>query len=117
MAEVTGPISTLPGARHAVPPGTKCDLHPDRDAVARIQGETDSMGAELNDCCKECVDEIKNAPPTTGTCDWCHTPDVELKNRRDLDEGMAGRVYEVCSECIKKDNARISAGLDEYDYD
>ena len=49
MAEVTGPISTLPGARHALPAGTMCDEHPDRPAVARVQGETDSFGCELND--------------------------------------------------------------------
>lgn len=39
MADVTGPISTLPGASHAVPDGTKCDRHPRRKAVARIQGD------------------------------------------------------------------------------
>jgi hypothetical protein len=47
MGEVTGPISTLPGHSHQVPDGTVCDDHPDRPAVARIQGETDSFGAEL----------------------------------------------------------------------
>jgi hypothetical protein len=57
MAEVTGPISTLPGAGHAFPDGTKCDQHPDRDAVARIQGETDSMGCEMHDMCEECAEE------------------------------------------------------------
>jgi CRISPR/Cas system-associated protein Cas10 (large subunit of type III CRISPR-Cas system) len=74
------------------------------------------MGAELNDCCQECVDEIKNAPANVGTCEWCRTPNVELKNRRDMDEGLAGRVYEVCKSCIDKDNKRIDDELAEDDY-
>ena len=44
MADVTGPISTLPGSRHRVPDGQSCDTHSDRFAVYRIQGETDSTG-------------------------------------------------------------------------
>ncbi len=43
MAEVTGPISSLPGAYHSLPKGTMCDEHPDRPAVARVQGETDCL--------------------------------------------------------------------------
>ena len=76
MAEVTGPTRLLPGQSTNVPPNTMCDTHPDRLAIARIAGEVDSFGAELHDCCQECVDEIKNAPPLTGTCDWCKTPNV-----------------------------------------
>src|SRR3954463_12051043 len=55
MADVTGPISTLPGTGHHLPDGTMCDQHPDRPAVARIQGETDSFGCEMNDLCQECI--------------------------------------------------------------
>lgn len=121
MAEVTGPISTLPGARHALPEGTMCDSHPDRPAVARIQGETDSMGCELNDLCAECVEEMKNDEPMRGHCDWCKTPDQVLKPRRDYEEGMSGPVYYVCQPCITKDNARIAEELadedDGYDFD
>ena len=57
MGDVTGPISTLPGSRHDFPDGTMCDDHPDRKAVARVQGETDSFGSELIDMCQECLDE------------------------------------------------------------
>jgi hypothetical protein len=39
-----------------------------------------------------------------------------LKNRRDMDEGLAGRVYEVCKSCIDKDNKRIDDELAEDDY-
>jgi len=38
MADVTGPISTLSGSLHALPDGQTCDQHPDRTAVARVQG-------------------------------------------------------------------------------
>jgi hypothetical protein len=53
MADVTGPISTLPGAVHRVPEGATCDEHPDRPAVLRVQGETDSFGSETIDYCQE----------------------------------------------------------------
>lgn len=74
--------------------------------VARVQGETDSFGSELWDCCQECVDEMKNAPPHVGTCDWCKTPKVELRNMRDYEEGMSGRVYTVCTPCSDRYNKR-----------
>lgn len=49
MGDVTGPISTLPGHRHKLPSGATCDDHPDRPAVARIQGETDSFKAKSDE--------------------------------------------------------------------
>lgn len=117
MAEVTGPISTLPGARHAVPDGVVCDEHPDRPAVARIQGETDSFGAELNDMCEECLaeyrEEIRSAD-TSGTCDWCKQHAAKLRDRRDYEEGMCGRVYQVCDACIQCENDEIEKELGTY---
>lgn len=110
--KVTGPISSLPGGHHALPEGTKCDEHPDRPAVARVQGETDSMGSELNDLCAECLEAEKKADPTTGTCDWCKTSNVTLHPRRDIDEGTSGRVYEVCKPCITADNRCLQEELD-----
>lgn len=116
MAETTGPIGTLPGAVHILPPGTMCDVHPDRPAVARIQGETDSMGSELNDCCQECVDEIRNAPPTKSTCDWCKTKDVVTVPKRDYEEGMNGPVYQVCRPCVERYNKRQLEELEDEGY-
>ena len=46
MADVSGPVSTLPGSFHPVKADFKCDVHSDRIAIANVQGETDSMGAE-----------------------------------------------------------------------
>jgi hypothetical protein len=114
MADVTGPVSTLPGSRHAVPVGAMCDDHPDEPAVRRVQGETDSFGAELHDLCQACIDEmdrhVKEA--RTGVCDWCKCDATDLRPRRDLDEGMCGPVYEVCGACVRKQIDRLN---DEYD--
>jgi hypothetical protein len=96
----------MPGAHHALPKGATCDSHPDRPAVARVQGETDSFGSELNDMCAECLAEHREycaTADTSGICDWCKQPADKLFNRRDYDEGMAGRLYEVCRPCIAKD--------------
>lgn len=109
MAEVTGPISTLPGAHHSVPDGATCDTHPDRTAVVRVQGETDSFGAELNDLCAECLAELRayEASPeaSTGRCDWCKQHATDLRDKRDWEEGTAGRVYRVCGACANRYDA------------
>ncbi|BAW19172.1 hypothetical protein [Ralstonia phage RP31] len=107
MADVTGPISTLPGHRHPVPAGMTCDDHSDRPAVARIQGETDSWGAELIDMCQECLDKHEKHVadqkdnPTDTDCDHCGPVGEQCLPTRDPDEGMAGPVYYLCSKCRK----------------
>lgn len=122
MAEVIGPTSKLPGAAWDFPDGTACDYHPDRPAVARIQGETDSFGAELNDMCQECLDAYRKEMAEadhSGTCDWCKQHKPHLRPRRDYEEGMAGRVYDVCDDCIKRENDELEQEDDSYwdDYD
>src|SRR5579862_9487643 len=106
MAEVTGPISTLPGHRRDVPEGTMCDCHPDRLAVARVQGETDSFGCEMIDMCEDCVAAYREECRTedsSGTCDWCRQEAEKRFYRRDIDEGSFGPVYQVCRACVDKD--------------
>lgn len=115
MADVTGPISTLPGARHVVPAGTTCDEHPDRPAVARVQGETDSFGSEMIDMCAECLAAERAyaaAADTSGRCDWCKSDAPKLRPRRDYDEGMRGPVYFVCDGCIARVDARVAEECD-----
>lgn len=111
MAEVTGPISTLPGTRHSIPEGAMCDDHPDRPAVARIQGETDSFGCEMIDCCAECLTEMRAAMARQrdGRCDWCKTDARDLRDHRDIEEGMHGPVYRVCRSCRDREAARLEA--------
>jgi hypothetical protein len=122
MGDVTGPISTLSGARHDVPDGAMCDGHPDRPAVARIQGETDSFGSELHDMCAECLAADRawrNSPEAAewrkGRCDWCAKDATDLRDARDYEEGMSGRVYRVCGGCIKAQNDEIERDLAEHD--
>jgi hypothetical protein len=119
MAEVIGPCSTLPGGHHDLPAGTMCDDHPDRPAVARVQGETDSFGAELNDMCQECLDEHRQwqaESDHSGVCDWCKNHAPRLRPRRDYEEGMSGRVYDVCDPCIKRVNDEAERELEERGY-
>lgn len=121
MSEVTGPISTLPGSTHKTPEGMMCDHHPDRPAVTRIQGETDSFGSEMHDLCQECADKmraaIRSPQARTGRCDWCKQEATDLRHRRDIDEGMAGPVYEICGACAKKYDAKIGEELRAHDHD
>jgi len=117
MADVTGPISTLPGAVHTIPKGIKCDECSTKLATVRVQGETDSFGCEMIDMCQECYDkykeEIKNED-TSGTCDWCKCHSIKLHNMRDYEEGMSGRVYQVCDPCADDCNKRQLDELDDY---
>ena len=119
MGDVTGPIRTLPGAMHALPKGAKCDRHPRRNAIANIQGETDSFGCETLYCCQECADEIRaharSPEARAGMCEWCKKEATDLRNARDYDEGMSGRVYRVCGACIKRADDEAREELDEYD--
>lgn len=57
MADVIrGRPRTPEGTIFRAPPGKRCDEHPDRLAVARLQGATDAFGAKLIDGCAECRD-------------------------------------------------------------
>lgn len=120
MSEVTGPISTLPGTGHPLPKNAKCDMHPDRPAVARVQGETDSFGAELHDLCQECLDEDRayrrSAEARSGECDWCRKEATDLSDTRDYDEGMSGPVYRVCGACRARRDQRLRDELAEMDW-
>lgn len=124
MGDVTGPISTLPGSSHDLPKDATCDEHPNRPAVVRIQGETDSFGSEMNDMCQECADEyrawLKSPEATTGRCDWCKKEAPDLRDTRDHEEGMAGPVYSVCGSCRKRRDDELkaeAAAYDDYSYD
>ena len=124
MSDITGPISSLPGSGHSVPDGMTCDRHPDRQAVHRVQGETDSFGCEMIDMCQECwkhelayrkSDEAKQ--DRIGECGWCKREATDLCDARDYDEGMYGPVYRVCGACLKRHDDRIREELDRYGWD
>lgn len=103
MSDTTGPVSTLQGALSSVPVGTMCDEHGSVHAVARMQGETDSFGAEYHDVCQVCLDvhraALKAYRETPHYCDWCKQEKLGVVSHRDFTEGRAGPVYEVCTDC------------------
>lgn len=122
MSDVTGPISTLPGTSHSLPKDTRCDDHPDRPAVARIQGETDSFGSEMRDLCAECLEQHRaylRSPEAEkqlhGQCEWCKVEASDLHNARDYEEGTCGRIYRVCGACVRRQSEEAAAELEEYD--
>jgi hypothetical protein len=127
MADVTGPISTLPGSVREVPNGTICDnFYYDKhlfpvSATRRVQGETDSFGSEMIDLCECCYKEMQEAVEKErepggymhGACDWCKKGPFPLKETRDFDEGSSGPVYLCCSGCRQKQNDDIARELDD----
>lgn len=117
MADVIGPNSYLPGniMHRDIPEGTVCDIHSDRLAIAEVVGETDSFGSETHHCCQECLDDMKKESPRVGMCDWCKTSKVETKPMRDYEEGMHGRVYEVCKTCRDRYDKQAQADMDRHD--
>ena len=117
MADVTGPIPTLPGASHSVPDGTMCDDHPDRPATHRVQGETDSMGCEMYDLCDECFKEWKaHGVYRPDKCDWCKKKAADIRPTRDYEEGMCGPVYYVCGACRKRRDERVRQEAEDSGY-
>lgn len=117
MADVTGPISTLPGASYGVPNGTMCDDHPDRPAMHRLQGETDSFGCEMHDLCDECSAEFRVYRPDDGPCDWCKEEATDRRATRDYEEGLCGPVYYVCGKCRKHQAEEIAEEAREFEDD
>lgn len=113
MADVTGPIGTLPGSRHRLPEGATCD-DCGKSAEIRVQGETDSFGSEMADLCRSCWEATK-AEDTSGHCDWCKKRAEVLMPRRDVDEGSCGPVYYVCAACRKRDDEALEREAALYD--
>jgi hypothetical protein len=112
-----GPVSSMPGSVFNPVRGTKCDEHPEVDAVKRVQGETDSFGAEYTFMCRHCLDKFNEyrSKPVEGYCDWCKNFFVGLLNRRDYDEGMCGPVYRVCVPCIAASNKAFEEEYAHYE--
>ncbi|MCJ2143701.1 hypothetical protein [Methylobacterium sp. E-066] len=114
-------MSGLPGRRHPLPDGAMCEQHPDRPAVANVQGETDSFGYETIFMCQECLDADRAYEATeeahTGTCDWCKREATDLAWARDHEEGMSGPVYRVCKACSDRVAAAARREMDEHDLD
>jgi hypothetical protein len=93
-----------------------CDEHPHRVATHRVQGETDSFGSEMHDMCDECYAIHKaQVEVLSGVCDWCKNFANRLRDYRDIDEGLAGPIHQVCDECIRQDQIRLQEELEDDD--
>ena len=104
-----GSVSTLPGAVSTKGITGTCDTHPDRLAVRRVQGETDSFGCEYYYECQQCKDKSDSDATTadrSGNCDWCKKHKDTVIPHRDIEEGSCGPVYEVCLDCIDAERKR-----------
>jgi hypothetical protein len=104
-----GPVSSMPGSKHRVEPGATCTNHENAPAVEKVQTETDRYGAEYFYACEACkiIRDKSLHELNPGVCDWCNDKSNHLVKRRDPDEGTSGRVYNVCSECIVKQNKKL----------
>lgn len=94
-------------------------------ATVRVQGETDSFGAEYFHFCSDCHvldQEIQKYQREQSAdepydCDWCkkEVPFKDIRTTRDVDEGSNGPVYEVCSTCYKKQVEQIHEESNDFD--
>lgn len=101
------------------------DWHCESQATTRIQGETDSFGAEYYHLCEACYEldtEIQNHNDIKhgndeACCEWCKTLVLrkDLGWTRDIDEGSGGPVYEVCGSCRARQAEQIAEELASYD--
>lgn len=112
-----GPVSSMPGSRHQLPLNQSCDKHPNRLAVVRIQGETDSFSAEYVDMCEECLEKynifLAKQKDQEKRCEICIRMKKDVKPHRDPEEGSCGRLYDMCPECYRK---IVDAFCDDDDY-
>jgi len=44
----------------------------------------------------------------------CKNPADDLRDRRDFEEEMTGRIYRVCGACVTKENERLADEVDEF---
>lgn len=47
----------------------------------------------------------------SGYCDWCDEEKDTLVEHKDVDEGFAGRVYDVCKECRQEEARKLDLNL------
>lgn len=113
-----GRVSSLPGSKFTPEENTVCDTHENRAAVVKIQGETDSFGAEYLYLCQECLDEYNKASAieVENMCDWCKTTTTDCQPYRDFEEGSSGPVYTVCKACRQKHIRQLREDWSDEDY-
>lgn len=114
-------MHNLPGAISKPDQGATCDTHPTHAATVRVQGETDSFGAEYIHMCAACKKdhdahrERLGGAAFEGLCGRCKTP-APVFPVRDFDEGMNGPVYYYCQPCKRAFLRAQDEALDCYLY-
>lgn len=114
MANAQSVITKEEVRTYRKPYALTCSVHRNVLAVSRVKGEADSLGLDVIDMCQVCLDSFNKENGLTAPCDWCGRVS-ELIPRRDSDEGMRGRLYNVCSDCITKENNQYAVEVDYYE--
>ena len=96
-------MRNLPGCWTTVSVAHECEVEGcTAPAHNRLQGETDSFGAECMYYCAEhkVAEEatLAQAAEVSRHCDCCDKL-AKLYPTRDWEEGIGGQVYDVCAEC------------------
>ncbi|MBN22684.1 MAG: hypothetical protein CL678_15475 [Bdellovibrionaceae bacterium] len=100
-------MAGLPGDKVRTMTGHMCE-HENCDQVSewRLQGETDSFGAEYEYFCDkhmaEIDEQLRNAEPQLEECEKCHKEHLDIMPVRDAEEGISGPVYYCCPACRDK---------------
>lgn len=74
------------------------------------------MGCEYSFQCASCVTALqgfaKAREEAEAYCDWCSTTKKGCKPHRDFEEGSAGRLYSVCTDCRKRELENLAEELE-----
>jgi hypothetical protein len=69
----------------------------------------------MHDLCDDCAADVQlGQVNTAGQCDWCQAEAPSRVPARDYDEGLSGRVYQVCVACRERQQQRLAAENDDY---
>jgi len=111
-------IGGLPGDTKAIDSNEQCD-NCENTVTKRVQGETDSFGAEYHYVCDDCAAKMKQEDEEyrniLTSCDWCKK-EAKLHTARDFEEGLSGPVYEICDDCASKQNRALREEFDAEEY-
>lgn len=99
-------MRNLPGEVSKPDHGATCDYHPDIAATVRVQGETDSFGAEYIHMCTACKQDHDAYRDRLGGAVYesiCQHSQCRASAPvfpvRDFEEGVNGPVYYYCRPC------------------
>ena len=81
------------------------------EASFRMQGETDSFGAEYIDLCESCLNKTREEMHSQ-PCECCGSTE-RVRPWRDPEEGFYGPVYELCLPCRQRRDQEFLAYMGE----